>query len=320
MEWADDMHSKLVVHPRAEHITTTAASGKPGLSWTSKHGFVTANSYGLDVTVDGINEHGLSYGALWLPGSVYQDIKAGDEASALPILSLGTWVLGNFQSVDEAVKAIQSVKVWGPLQQEIAMVPTLHVALHDANGRSAVIEFVNGEQKIYDNPNGVLTNAPTFDWHRTNLSNYIHLDATNPRPIEIAGTVLSPPGQGGGFLGIPGDWTPPSRFVRTTAMLAFAHGVPDADSAVNLAEHILNAVDIPRGAVRGNVEGKTHTDYTQWVLIKDLKGKRIFFRGYDDTTIRFVDLQKLDFSAGSSHKQIPIDNEDRKQSKDQVEM
>ncbi len=301
------MHSNLVVHPRLEKVATTASNGKPGLCWTSKYGFVAANSYGLDVTVDGMNEHGLSYSALWLPGSSYQAVKPGEEPDSIPVLQLGTWILGNFQSVDDAVKSTDKLKVWAPLQREIGIVPTLHVALHDATGRSAVLEFVDGEKKIYDNPNGVLTNAPTFDWHKTNLRNYIHLNAENPEPLVVAGTVLSPPGQGGGFLGIPGDWTPPSRFVRTTAMIAFARPVKDGGSAVNLAQHILNAVDIPKGAVRASIEGKTHTDYTQWVLIKDLTGKRLYFRGYDNTALRYVDLQKVDFAAGSKHKQVQID-------------
>ena len=184
--------------------------------------------------------------------------------------------------------------------------PTMHFALHDQQGHSAVVEFIKGSMKIYDNPNGVLTNAPAFDWHMTNLCNYLTVNPANPRPLIIEGTVLSPPGQGSGFLGIPGDWTPPSRFVRTTAMLHYAKPAVDAVHGINLAEHILNSVDIPVGAVRPTDGDINKSDYTQWVIIKDLTNKILYFRSYENLTLRSVDLSKLNMSADSAVKPISI--------------
>lgn len=306
MEWGLNLKSHIRVQPRGQERVSQTPDGKSGVSWKSKYGFVGIDSNGMDVTVDGLNEKGLSLGCLWLPGTTYQDVAYNQADKAINVTDLGTWILGNFATTEEVKTAIGDIRVWAKPVAECGGIPTMHLALHDATGASAVVEFINGEQKIYDNPNGVLTNAPTFDWHRINLRNYVHLSARNAQPIELKGSVLAPPGQGSGFLGIPGDWTPPSRFVRTTAMLAFAKPVSTAKEAVNLAQHILNAVDIPIGDIsdkQGNVE---HNDYTQWIVVKDLTNKITYFRSYDNLTLRAIDLNRLDFAEGSKVKIMPI--------------
>lgn len=297
MEWAQPLRSKLRFHYRGETVQSGAPNGQPGQKWTTKFGYVAADAYDIDTAVDGMNEQGLVFSALWLPGTVYQDVPAGSETAAIDALQVGGWLLGNFSTVDEALTELRRHYIWCSPIKEMGGVPTLHIALHDSSGKNAVIEFVDGKQKIYDNPNGVLTNAPTFDWHTTNLRNYIHVNATNPSPVIVAGTVLTPPGQGSGFLGIPGDWTPPSRFVRATAMLAFARRPSVFADGVILAEHILNAVDIPIGAVRDGAGTSAHTDYTQWALIKDATNKKLYHRSYNDLSLRAVDLQKVDWSS-----------------------
>ena len=305
MEWGTPLRSKLRFHQRGESVQSQSPSGKPGQKWTSRYGYVAADAYDVDTAVDGMNEEGLVFSALWLPGTVYQQVPAGSESSAIDFLQLGSWVLGNFKTVDEAVAAIQRHYIWCSPIKEMGGTPTLHIALHDAKAANAVIEFIDGQQKIYDNPNGVLTNAPTFDWHQTNLRNYIHIDAANPKPVIVAGTVLAPPGQGSGFLGIPGDWTPPSRFVRATAMLAFAKPAPNADAGVTLAAHILNAVDIPKGAIRENSSAEANSDYTQWAIIKNVTAKKLYYRSYNDLSLRVIDLSKIDWSAKQPYR--PID-------------
>lgn len=204
MEFALDMQSKLVSHPRGEKRVSVAPDGKSGLQWTSKYGFIAANGVGLDIVVDGMNEQGLSVGFLWLPDSTkYQDPTGKEQV--INILDLGAWMLGNFASVDEVKAAMSNVVVWGKVMPQIQGIPTLHVSLHDASGKNAVIEFIDGQQKIYDNPNGVLTNEPTFDWQVTNLKNYINLRALGYSPVNFRGMVLTPTAQGSGMLGIPGD-------------------------------------------------------------------------------------------------------------------
>lgn len=304
MEWGLDLQSHVWLHARGEQRSSKTADGKTGVTWKSKYGFLGVDSNNMPLALDGMNEKGLSMGQLWLPGTVYQDVPAATPEVALSLLDLGQWILGNFATVDEVTSAMGKVKVWSPPLADWGGTPTAHLALHDAQGNSAVIEFIDGQQKIYANPGRVLTNAPTFDWQTTNLRNYIRLSATSSEPVKLRGTVLEPPGQGGGFLGIPGDWTPPSRFVRTTAMLAFAAPVKNAAAGVNLAQHVLNAVDIPLGDVRQKPGEMAHSDYTQWIVIKDLTNSVFYFRSYDNLTLRSIDLKKLNFAEGTKAQRL----------------
>jgi len=114
-------------------------------------------------------------------------------------------------------------------------------------------------------------------------------------------------GSGSGWLGLPGDWTPPSRFVRTVFLVHSADPARNADEAVNLAGHILNSVDIPRGLIK--TKGPVNTDlidYTQWVVIKDLTNRVLYFRSYEDLTLKKVDMKKLALKPGAAVKTLRI--------------
>jgi len=310
MEFAMKVESEIVVHPRGEEVSSQTPAGKKGLSWTSKYGFVSVNAFGIeDATVDGINEAGLSVEFLWLPEAEYQNIPSGKDSKAITIGDLGNWILGSFTTVGEVKRAIEKVYVCSMEIPQMNMIVPLHLAVHDAEGKNIVIEFVGGERKVYDNPIGVMTNSPTFDWHLTNLRNYINITSQNVDPVTIENVTLSPTGQGSGFLGIPGDWTPPSRFVRAVAFVHFADPVENASLGVNLAEHILNTVDIPAGAIKGKKLEFVKEDYTQWVVIKDLTNKVLYFRSYENLNLRSVDLKKISFAAGTKSKSIPISGE-----------
>jgi len=135
---------------------------------------------------------------------------------------------------------------------------------------------------------GVLTNTPKFEWQVTNLSNYINLTAVNKDPLSFDGSVLHPTGQGSGMLGIPGDWTPPSRFVRISLFKNFVTKTLTAEQNQNLAFHLLNTVDIPYGGVR-SVSGKNF-DFTQWAVVKDLSNNIFSYRTYLDLNIKTIKL------------------------------
>jgi choloylglycine hydrolase len=108
------------------------------------------------------------------------------------------------------------------------------------------------------------------------------------------------------MLGIPGDSTPPSRFVRAAMFVHFAKTVENASKGVSLAAHILNTVDIPSGEIEGKTEGLAVEDYTQWLVIKDLTNKVLYVRDYDNLTLRAIDLKKLKFDPGTKSKSIPV--------------
>ena len=121
------------------------------------------------------------------------------------------------------------------------------------------------------------------------MSNNIILTAVNKKISHFDGTVIDPTGQGTGLLGIPGDWTPPSRFVKIALLKDFVKKTKTAKENINLAFHLLNSVDIPYGAIR-TIDGKDF-DYTQWIVVKDLSNKTFSYRTYKNLDILTINLE-----------------------------
>ena len=223
-----------------------------------------------------------------------------ERAALLPPESasiIRRFLLGTCSDVKEAVAAANGVLVGDVIQKDMGFVPPVHYILTDASGKSVVLEHVDGELKIHANPLGVMSNSPTFDWHMTNLSNYVNMTVSNVPKIDVRGKEIKGLGQGSGMLGIPGDFTPPSRFVRAVAFSKSALPVENARAGVLQAFHILNQFDIPKGSARGMEHGREVADYTLWTSAADLKNLRYYYRTFDNSHIRMVDLNAVDFDA-----------------------
>ncbi|MFZ4441261.1 MAG: linear amide C-N hydrolase [Syntrophales bacterium] len=307
MEFPVDLHSRLWVVPRGEKRVTYDDNGIQGISWTSKYGFLGVDTAGVpDMISDGVNENGLSVSGLMFPGASYQPAVPG---KFIALTDIGTWILGSFGSVEEIKAELPKVNVFGSYVKNMKQVPGMHVAAHDAKGNSIVIEFIDGQTLIYDNPVGVMTNQPDFKWQMNNLRNYLNLTANDQEPKILNGVKIEATGVGSGMLGLPGDWTPPSRFVKVALCVDSALLPNNAPEAVNLAEHILNAVDIPMGAIKENpAPSVTLYGHAQWVLIKDLTNRVINYRTYNNTRWKSVDLKTFDLTPGSPKKSIAFDN------------
>lgn len=294
MEFGIPLKTKITVHPRGECLESQAPDKQSGLSWASSYGFIAAACLDEQFVTDGINEEGLSVGLLWLPGTEYQKSTPDMFQHSIAIEDVAMWLLGVCASVDDVVEMLPKVVVWG---HEISQlhIPPMHIAVHDANGHNLVVEFVSGRLRMYRNPNGVLTNAPFFDWQIMNLRNYVNLCPMNAAPLQLDGMMIPQAGQGSGLLGLPGDSTPPSRFVKISLLKNFAVQPKNASTAVNLAVHLLNTVDIPLGTVRAtNVE--SNWENTQWAVVKDLSNKVFYYRTYDAINLCSIDLKKIDFT------------------------
>ena len=121
----------------------------------------------------------------------------------------------------EAVKNIVIVPTPAPgLGSPQGAVAGAHFFLQDKSGKSLVVEPVDGTLKVHDAPLGVMTNAPTYDWHMTNLANYVNLSVKDIDQTKVGGVTVPAFGAGTGLLGLPGDFTPPSRFVRAVGLSA----------------------------------------------------------------------------------------------------
>ena len=147
----------------------------------------------------------------------YMPYTAANAGKTIAQWEVGSWILENFASVEEVKANIGNIVVPAVVFSGWGFAPEAHYNVHDASGKSIVIEYVGGKLNVHDNPLGVLTNSPTFDWHMTNLRNYLNFSMTNAPPVQLGSVKLLPTGQGSGMLGLPGDFTPPSRFVRAVA-------------------------------------------------------------------------------------------------------
>lgn len=302
MEFGVDSQWKISVVPRNNQFTSPGPRDKNGLAWKGKYGYLAVVGWGLDnMVVDGMNEAGLSFGALWYePDVKYQEVPQGQESRALAQTMMGPWILSNFSTVDEVRKAVSDIIIFSYTVPALGMAPPGHLVLYDASGKSLVLEFdENGAVRMYDNPLGILTNAPDFPWHVKHLRQYIGMSDENPKPREMAGVKFIPTGHGAGMIGLPGDLTPPSRFIRLGVTTFFAAPAENAEKGLNLCQHIVNAFNIVEGmAVDRSPEGKVVVkETTQWASFRDLTNKVFYFQTYDNLDLRKIDLPKLDFSA-----------------------
>ncbi len=306
MEFPVEEHSKVIVVPRGQQFTSVSDKGVKGLSWTNKYGYLAVDAFNVeDAYLEGLNEKGLAYDALMFTGAQYQDETPGKSVT---ILDFCSWIMGNFATVDEVKEALPKVNITNKKVKGAPAPMDLHVALHDASGRNLVIEFIDGKVNVYDNPLGVMTNRPDFPWQMNNLRNYINLDAHDRKDKEINGVKIEPTGVGSGMLGLPGDWTPPSRFVKIALCVDAANQAKDSAGAVNLAEHLLNTVDIPKGTIKENSSPAVKMEgFAQWVVIKDLTNLVLYYKTYDNTVWKKVDLKKFDLNPGSPQKSLAID-------------
>ena len=304
LDFAQELGSRVQVVPVGQEWTATeTGTAVPALGWTNTYGYVAMDAFGFDWgACDGLNDAGLSIGTLWLPETDLPEAppESGD-APAIDLIHFCSWLLGTCATVQDVRDAFSGVQVWNapvrrlwPNDQTMPDVvkPLLdfcfpmHLAVHDADGGDLVVECLGGRPVFHDNPIGVLTNSPTFDWHQQNLRNYVNQTNAEARPHNLMGFKVAPTGNGSGLLGMPGDVTPPSRFVRATMLTAVTTTAKDARAAVNEAFHALDLVHVPR-------EVAASGDYTQWYVVRDHDRLVYYVRTYDSWATDAHDLAAL---------------------------
>ncbi len=303
VEFAVELEMSTAVIPR-KHQFVGESSGGNGLKYTSKYAAVGIYCFEDQKLMDGINEKGLVAAAFYFPGYAgYANITKENQAKSLSPIEFPNWILTQFATVEEVKAGLQSVviaptilKSWGPTP------PPMHYIVYDQSGKSIVIEPVKGSLIVHENLIGTITNSPTFDWHITNLNNFINLTPFNAESKTLLGLKLTSFGQGSGMVGLPGDFTPPSRFVRAAIFSAAAAPSKTSVELVDQTFHILNQFDIPLGAVREKSQGKVSYDSTQLTSVKEAKTLKYYYKTYEDQEIKFVDLNQFDLNAKTIKK------------------
>ena len=185
LEWGSlDLMSRLEIVPRGYAYKTHMPDGKAGLSWTGKYGVVGIDAVGKDLIIEGINEKGLDVGLFYHPDfakyEAYDPEKPGGVAG--PATDLGQYLLTNFATVDEVRAAIDKRPCRRRRRACAWLCPARPFHRHRAQRKGDRHRIFEGAVQVFDAPLGVITNAPTYDWHETNLRNYINLS-----PVAIPG-------------------------------------------------------------------------------------------------------------------------------------
>ena len=312
LEFGFPMNSAVLVIPAGQELSGTLPDGSKGMTYTTRYAAIGANALDQTAFLDGLNDKGLSIGLFYFPNyAKYADVTKENASRALAPADFGTWVLGSFATVDEVKAAVKDVVIaptpMPGLGSAQGVVPGVHFFIKDQSGKAIVVEPVDGTLKVHDAPLGVMTNAPTYDWHMTNLQNYINLSVKDVESEKLGDVTLSAFGSGTGLRGMPGDFTPPSRFVRAAIFSQNAAPTKTAEEAVLSAFHILNQFDIPKGAVVNAAIGEPTDEITEWTSVADLKNLRWYFRTFDDQSIRVVDLKQAVEAANGKISTIPME-------------
>lgn len=315
MEFGINPQSDVLVTPAGSKISSSLSTKAHGIEYTSKYGIVGANGFGLDVHVDGLNEAGLYVGAFYFPSyASYNQPDPKKYEVSMAAEDYGTWLLANFKSIEEVKANFNKVFLVENPSKDIGNISfPLHYVIHDKHGNCVVIEPLHQSLVLYDNPLGVFTNSPTFDWHLTNVSNYINLSAINVEQVDLSGQSFKSFGEGSGLHGIPGDGTPPSRFIRATVYSQSAVKSETAEATVPQVFHLMNNFDIPVGSVRAEVQSSEGTKYineiTPWTTVTDCKNLTYSFKTFYGQQVCQIDIMSALKKAGKESRLIKMESE-----------
>lgn len=290
MDFAFLLEPELVFIPRnyplVSDVDATARSVKYAMMGIGRN-------LGTYIFADGLNEAGLACASLYFPGyAKYSDAVIPDQTNLAPHEVVG-WLLTNFSTIIEVKEAIARLNIISVPIKLLNILTPLHWIVTDKTGNTIVIEPMKDGIVIHDNPLGVMTNSPDLNWHLTNVRNYIGVTPNKTGTIQLNGMTFSPFGGGSGTIGLPGDYTPPSRFIRAIFGRESINPLENEDECIKAAFHILSSVDIPKGSVITD-EG---IDYTQYTACMVCNTGTYYITTYDNNQIIRACLFNEDFEA-----------------------
>lgn len=271
MDWKEDVATNLWVFPRG--MKRNGQAGRKSIEWTAKYGSVIASGYDISTT-DGLNEKGLMANVLWLVESEYPQRDNGKPGLAISLWA--QYVLDNFATVDEAVKALERE----PYTLVTDNLPgtdrtaTLHLSMSDASGDSAIVEYIEGKQVIHHGRQyQVMTNSPTFDQQL----------ALNTYWQQIGGTAM-----------LPGTNRASDRFARAKF---YINAIPKSEDPVEALASVFSVIrnaSVPFGITTPE---EPNISSTRWRTVADHKRKLYFFESALTPNVFWVDLNQVDFGA-----------------------
>lgn len=260
---------------------------------------------GYPMFYDAVNENGLGMAGLNFAASArYSESEDGKQNVAQ--FEFIPWVLSQFASLGQARSAIEKINLVGTTYDSRYPAAKMHWIIADKSG-AITVEPTEGGLKIYDNAPGVLTNEPPFDMQLFNLNNYIRLSPRQPENSFSDALDLGTYSRGMGGLGLPGDLSSMSRFVRAAfTKLNSLSGSGEAES-VGQFFHILGSVEQVRGCCEVAQDKYEITIYTS--CFNADKGV-YYYTTYNNRRITAVDMHRENLDSDSLARYPMLDKED----------
>ncbi|PAF45218.1 linear amide C-N hydrolase [Helicobacter sp. 11S02596-1] len=277
-----------------EHFVTLSlprgfcVSNAQNMAIKNKYAMVGSSHYGLYALCDGVNETGLSGSVNLFPHLACYPQTPQKELSFAP-QDLLPYLLGNAKDCKEAKAIAENVEMVAIAFEDTGKVLPLHIALFDSKGGFLVIEPTATGLQIYESPIRVMTNAPDFPWHIKNLANYAHLKTNNQKDSIFKD--IFPFGQGSGSMGLPGDFTPASRFVRASFFLSASPVFESSEEGIRQALRILHQFDIPFGSVSEKIGEEEALEITQYSAMMDNVARKYYLNYYREFDVICFDLE-----------------------------
>ena len=320
MEFSYPIPLNMEYVPAGTTIRSKTPTGTTGIEFNTKYpvlglGMLIFPGANQDTMVEGINNQGLSINSNEFNNSKAPAALGDDNRKILAATDFAMWVLGNFQSVSQVKQALLAgeVKIWLPKVPFLgnAAMP-IHYAIFDKTGAGIVIEYSKGQQNIYDNEVGVMTNIPDFSWHLQNLNNYAFLRNIDRNQGKFNNFKVSAPDSGNALAGLPSDQTSAGRFVKAAYYTNFVRKAKTPDDAIITLAHIMNNFDRPYdlsidppGSVGDGPALKTNSsEVTLFTWISDKARNRYYLRTIDSYNFTMIDMNKL--ASETEIKKIPI--------------
>lgn len=286
LDWKTPIPTNLYVYPRG---VEKQSSDKPGcIRWKSKYGAVYAVGYDGGIT-EGMNEKGLAINGLFCKGTIYSN----SSTEKLPPMSMAMfvgWLLDNNSTTDEVVAVLKKHDFnIGGSTFDGGTVSALHWGITDATGKSALLEFDNGDIKIYEGDISAMTNDPNWPQMSAIISYWDKIGGKNMLP----GTVSSP-----------------DRCVRAHYFVNHVEKTGDSSLGVSIARSVMAVSSVPYTYM---IEGQPNLSSTQWRSYSNLRDKRYYFDIVTNNGLFYIDLNKCKLTPGS-----PIMKLDTSRSSDYV--
>ncbi len=313
MEWGSfDLSPAMTFVPSGTAFSAMAMpDGKEGAKWTAKYDVAGVTLLGQMLFGDGVNSEGLNVSLLYLPGfAEYQAYDPEKASTSLAPVDFTGFMVSQFATVAEVREAVKNIRVVPVVTPELGATAPVHFSVTDKSGDQIIVEYVGGSLHVYDKTLGVMTNSPPYDWHINNARNYVNMRSVAWPSLDVNGIDIAPTGYGSGLIGLPGDFTPPSRFIRALTWTQTARSTDGGEDTVHEAIRILSNFQLPMEAVDKKINPAElevlKYGGTQYTVSYDLQNLKVYFQTSENPSVRSVDVSTFDFGALSDPVTQPM--------------